>query len=133
MHAVNRMMVVIAAENFSENRKAAIDFYVRLFNVKVLYDSDWFINLKDQKDRWEIGIIDAKNTVTPQDARHRPQGFYLTLVVDDVDNVHQTAQKAKLDILELPTDTAYGQRRMLLRDPNGAVIDVSTPIPDFEF
>ncbi|MDB9527643.1 hypothetical protein PN498_16725 [Oscillatoria sp. CS-180] len=56
------------------------------------------------------------------------QGIYLTFVVPDVDDCHAKAQAMNVKILQPPTDEFYGQRRMLLVDPNGVLIDISALI-----
>lgn len=53
----------------------------------------------------------------------------LTVVVDDVDTVHARARAAGIEIVEPPTDLFYGQRRMLVTDPNGLLVDVSSECP----
>ena len=59
--------------------------------------------------------------------RNLPPGVLLTIVVPDVDAVHRLVLERGLDLVEPPRDLFYGQRRMLLRDPNGVVLDVSSP------
>jgi uncharacterized glyoxalase superfamily protein PhnB len=61
--------------------------------------------------------------------RAAPTGGMLTLVVDDVDAVHARAQEAGIEIVEPPTDLFYGQRRMLVTDPNGLLVDISSECP----
>ncbi|MEM8968934.1 MAG: VOC family protein [Bacteroidota bacterium] len=60
-------------------------------------------------------------------------GFYTIFVVDNTDEVFKIAKTEGFEVLSEPTDTFYGQRRSLLKDPNGALVDVSSPIPNFEF
>ena len=56
--------------------------------------------------------------------RNQPQGFYITFVVDDVDELFEVAQAENFGVFQAPLDTFYGQRRLLLKDPNGTVVDV---------
>ena len=53
----------------------------------------------------------------------------LTIVVDDVDALHRQAVDRGLEVVESPRDLFYGQRRMLLVDPNGLLVDVSSECP----
>ncbi|MEL6965356.1 MAG: VOC family protein, partial [Pseudomonadota bacterium] len=48
-------------------------------------------------------------------------------VVSDCDDVHKRAVEMSAEVVEPPTDMPYGQRRMLVRDPDGTLIDVSAP------
>lgn len=128
MKTIDRMMTNICSDNLVESR----DFYKKLFDFDVNYDSDWFVLLVSKDKRQELAIIDRTNDVVPQAARNLPQGFYLTFVIDNVDDVFQVAQTENFDIISEPTDTFYGQRRLLLKDPNGTLVDISSPIKDFE-
>lgn len=58
----------------------------------------------------------------------------LTFVVDDVDVVHEFAAKRGDTIVEPPTNLFYGQRRMVVRDPDGTAVDISSECaPSQEF
>lgn len=122
-------MTNICSDNLSESR----DFYTKLFDFNVDYDSDWFVHLISKDKKFEIGIIDRTNEMVPKDFRNSPQGFYITFVVDNADELFQVAQSEKFEIISEPTDTFYGQRRLLLKDPNGTLVDISSPIKDFKF
>ena len=51
----------------------------------------------------------------------------LTFLVEDCDAVYETAKAMKANIVEVPREMAYGQRRMILRDPAGTFVDISSP------
>ncbi len=129
MKKINRIMTNICSDNLAESR----DFYTKLFDFKVDYDSDWFIHLISKDKKLELGIIDRTNEIVPKGFQNNPQGFYITFVVDNVDAVFKIAESEKFEIISEPTDTFYGQRRLLLKDPNGTLVDISSPIKDFEF
>lgn len=50
-----------------------------------------------------------------------------------MDEIFEIAQLEKFSIVKESTDTFYGQRRLLLQDPNGTLVDISSPIKDFNF
>ena len=125
---INRLLTNLCSDDLPATR----DFYVTLFDFTVPFESNWFINLISQDQQLELSIIQRTHELVPPEYRKPPQGFYLTIVVEDVDRAHTLAQKAGFPIVSPPTDTFYGQRRMLLTDPNGVLIDVSSPIPDFD-
>jgi len=129
MPTVNRLLTNIC----SRDLEASKAFYTKLFDFEAAYDSDWFVNLISKEHQLELGIISAESEIVPPQVQAEPQGFYLTLVVENADAIFDLAKAEKLDILSEPEDTFYGQRRLLLRDPDGTVVDVSSPIPDFEF
>jgi len=129
MERINRMMINICSEKLSESKY----FYTQLFDFEVDFDSDWFVHMVCKDKSWELGIIEKANALVPAEYRKKPLGFYLTFVVDDVEVVYKKALSEKMEVLAEPVDTAYGQRRLILKDPNGAMVDVSSPIKDFEF
>lgn len=122
-------MTNICSDNLMESR----NFYTKLFDFNVDYDSDWFVHLISKDKKLELGIIDRTNEIVPKDFQNNPQGFYVTFVVDNTDEIFQIAEAEKFEIISKPTDTFYGQRRLLLKDPNGTLVDVSSPIEGFEF
>lgn len=128
MKTINRMMTNICSDNLAESK----DFYTKLFDFNVDYDSDWFVHLISKDKQLELGIISRTSEIVPDQFQHNPQGFYVTFVVDNVDEVFEIAKKVGLEILSEPVDTFYGQRRLLLKDPNETLVDVSSPIQNFE-
>lgn len=129
MKAINRIMTNICSDNLAASR----DFYTKLFDFKVDFDSDWFVHLISKNKNLELGIIDRTNEIVPKDFQNNPQGFYVTFVVDNVDEIFRIAESEKFEIISEPRDTFYGQRRLLLKDPNGTLVDISSPIKGFEF
>lgn len=109
------------------------EFYTALFDFRVDFDSDWFVHLISEDQELELGIIDYQSQVVPPGLSSNQSGMYLTFVVEDVDKLHEVAVQEKLEVIEEPKDTFYGQRRLLLKDPNGVVVDISAPIPNFQF
>lgn len=118
------MMTNICSEQLSESR----DFYTKLFDFTIDYDSDWFIHLISTDKKLELGIIDINSEIVPKDIRKQPTGTYITFVVDNVDELYKIAKTNEFKIVQSPVDTFYGQRRMLLKDPNNYIIDISSPV-----
>lgn len=122
-------MTNICSDNITKSR----DFYTKLFDFTVDYDSDWFIHLISKDKKLELGIINRTNEIVPKDFQNHPKGFYVTFIVDNTDEIFKIAKSEKFKIISEPNDTFYGQRRLLLKDPNGTLVDISSPIKDFEF
>ncbi len=120
--ALQRFMFNICSDDLPGSR----DFYVRLFGFQVNFDSDWFVQLKDSTQPFELGIIARTHEMVPKDFQAQPQGIYPTFVVEDVEVQYRIAQEAGYTIVAPPIDTFYGQRRLLLKDPNGMLVDVSS-------
>jgi len=122
-------MTSICSNNLNRSKK----FYTELFDLKVEFESDWFILLVSLNQKLELGIIERTNEIVPKNFQKLPQGFYITFVVNDSDEYFEKAKKANFEIVSEPLDTFYGQRRFLLKDPDGTLVDVSSPIEDFVF
>ncbi len=122
MNTINRMLTNICSDNLEETKT----FYTKLFDFDVAFDSDWFIQLVSKDKNFELGIIESSNDLVPEEFQNKPQGFYLTFVVDSADAIFAEAKKEKYEIVAEPADTEYGQRRLLLKDPSGTLVDVSS-------
>lgn len=121
---MNRLFANICSSDLGTAKR----FYVELFGFEVKYDSDWFVHLGDSANAsLELGLIDRNHDLVPESARGQSSGTYLTLVVDDVDFIYQRAKELQIDVIQLPTLTFYGQKRMLLHDPDGTLLDISSP------
>jgi uncharacterized glyoxalase superfamily protein PhnB len=125
--AMQRLLINLC----SNELEASKAFYTRLFHFQIAFDSDWFVNLKAPSNGMEIGLIADGHAIVPKGVVTPPQGFYLTIVVEDADAIYEKAKALSYTIVSPPEDTFYGQRRLLLKDPNGVVVDVSSLIKDF--
>ncbi len=115
---------------FSDDLIASKNWYVELLGYRVDFDSDWFVHLQDpQKPDIEVGLLSKTHELVPENYRQSHSGGMLTIVVDDVDEVYRRAEARGESILEAPKDLFYGQRRMLLTDPNGMLLDISSECP----
>lgn len=112
----------------SSDVAATASFYEHLLGMTRHFDSDWFVILTHPDiDGLEFGILQRDHAIVPPDVRAAPAGVIVTFVVADCDEVHRRAVAAGATVIEPPADMPYGQRRMLLRDPDGTVLDVSAP------
>lgn len=114
----------------SNNVNKTAQFYEHILGMTRHFDSDWFVILThDAIAGLELGILQRDHEIVPQAAQNPPTGIMLTFVVDDCNAIHNTAITHEVSVVETPTDMPYGQRRMLLLDPDGTMIDVSSKIP----
>lgn len=120
--SIDRVLVNVVSGDLS----AAAAFYEKLLGFERIYDSDWFIDLKNPGSAVEIGIIKRGHEIVPVGASGKPGGMYLTFVVADVEEIATHAKSLGVQVVEEPTDTFYGQRRMLLLDPDGNTLDISS-------
>ena len=108
---------------------ATAQFYEDLIGMKRTGDFGWFFILShDDMPGFELGVLDRRHETIPAGVTTNPSGIVLTFVVASVEAVHSQAKIMSADVVEGPTDLPYGQRRLMLRDPAGTVVDVSSPI-----
>ena len=112
----------------SSNVEQSAEFYETLLNMKRHFDSDWFVILTHKNiEGLELGLLQRDHEFVPKSLQTPPSGIMITFVVDDCDDIHQKAKSLNTTIIEAPKDMPYGQRRMLIKDPDGTVIDISSP------
>ncbi len=124
MQKVNRLITNICSDNINESHS----FYTQLFSFNTTFESDWYIQLSAVDQPLELGIISRTSDLIPQDFQKNPRGIYLTFVVGSADEVYKQALENNYQVISKPEDTFYGQRRLLLTDPDGTLIDVSSLI-----
>jgi catechol 2,3-dioxygenase-like lactoylglutathione lyase family enzyme len=111
-----------------KNLRDSVAFYQALANFEILHQRDWQVILTMKgHPGLELALIDQISEFAPRHAWGMHEGAYLTLVVDNVFTALERARDLKVEIIEEPVALDYGQTRALIRDPNGLVIDLSTP------
>lgn len=119
-----RILPNICADDLAASR----DFYVQLLGFEVNYDSDWYVQLRGPKPQaLEFGIIKRTHDLVPKTFQTTPSGMYVTFVVPNVDAVYQKAIDMGVTVVQAPRNEFYGQRRFLVLDPAGCLIDVCSP------
>lgn len=120
----SRILTNICADDLAACR----DFYVRLLGFEVKYDSDWYVQLGSSGPlELEFGIIKRTHDLVPTVFQTAPSGMYVTFVVPNVDEVYMTAMAMGAQVIQEPRNEFYGQRRFLVLDPAGCLIDVCSP------
>lgn len=121
---LQRLLINLRTENLIES----MQFYTTLFDFQAMYESDWFIQLVSDDKGLELGLIQTNHAIVPPTLGDTMTGAYITLVVDDVDHFYAMVQQQEYEIIQPPEAMFYGQKRLLLRAPEGTVCDVSSPI-----
>ncbi|MFC5137694.1 VOC family protein [Actinomycetospora rhizophila] len=123
--AMRRSFPTVLSDRLPETR----DFYVALLGFRVAFDSDWYVALSrtDGDDVHELAIWAVGHELVPPPYRADPAGVILTFVVDDVDAVHAEARRLRLPLVAPPRDLFHGRRQMLVTDPNGMLVEISSP------
>ncbi|MFN3225654.1 MAG: VOC family protein [Hyphomicrobiales bacterium] len=106
----------------------AATFYQTLLGLVRHFDSDWFVILTHPDlPGFEFGILSRDHETMPTECREAPQGVVVTFVVADLEAVLERATALDAETIQMPTRMPYGQTRLLLRDPDGAIVDISSP------
>ncbi|WP_259781694.1 VOC family protein [Aestuariispira ectoiniformans] len=107
---------------------ATQEFYASLLDMVTCFESDWFVIMTPRdRPQFELGLIDSGSELIPASYCDTPRGSYFTFVVEDVSEIYDRAKSNGYKVIQPPRDEAYGQRRMLVEDPNGYLVDVSAP------
>jgi catechol 2,3-dioxygenase-like lactoylglutathione lyase family enzyme len=123
--AIARLIPNICSDCLSATR----DFYVELLGFQIQFDSDWYVQVSSPDNpQLELGIMQRDHELVPPAFQSIPAGTFLTVVVDDVDAIYTKALERHVPVIQAPRDEFYGQRRLLVSDPNGLLVDISSPI-----
>jgi catechol 2,3-dioxygenase-like lactoylglutathione lyase family enzyme len=111
--AVKRIKPNIRSDRFDESRA----FYNDVIGLGGGDGLDWILFFGTEQPEVQLSVmkLDLKAGIHPE----------VSIEVDDVDDVHARAVAAGAEIVYPLTDEDWGLRRFFVRDPNGAVINVT--------
>ena len=101
----------------SDDFDASRAFYKGVIGLDEGQGLDWilFFGTSDRAVQLSVMKLDLHAGLHPD----------VSIEVDDVDEVHARAVEAGCEIVYPLTDEPWGLRRFFIRDPNGAVINVT--------
>jgi predicted enzyme related to lactoylglutathione lyase len=110
---VKRIKPNILSDDFESSR----GFYIDVIGLEGGQGLDWimFFGTEQREVQLSVMALDIK----------AHQHAAVSIEVDDVDAVHARAVAAGAEITYLLTDEEWGLRRFFVRDPNGAIINVT--------
>ena len=103
-------------------------FYTEKLGFGVTFENEFYLLLHTPNQQAEISFL-LPNHPTQQPIFQSPfpgQGVYLTIEVDNVDEVYQSLKEIGLPIVIDIRDEPWGDRHFAIVDPNGVGIDVVT-------
>ncbi len=109
----------------TEDLKATSETLEKLLDFIIEFDSDWFVIMAKGNNR--LSAFKRDSEFIPIDYQMKAQGVIITFVVENVEVYFTRANNLGLNIVEEPRDLPYGQRRMLVQDPSGILLDISSP------
>jgi catechol 2,3-dioxygenase-like lactoylglutathione lyase family enzyme len=123
---INALFPVLCSNDVA----AARDFYVRLFQLRIVFDAGWYVQLvSPTTPAVQLGFVARDHDSVPPRFRVPPRGVLVTLEVDDVDAIFARARDLGLSIEMSLRDESFGQRHFMTVDPDGLLVDVVKPIP----
>jgi len=110
---VKRIKPNILSDRFDESRS----FYNDVIGLDGGDGLDWILFFGTDQREVQLSVmkLDIKAHVHPD----------VSIEVDDVDAVYERARAAGVEIVYPIADEEWGLRRFFVRDPNGAVINVT--------
>jgi catechol 2,3-dioxygenase-like lactoylglutathione lyase family enzyme len=106
-----------------------VDFYERATGVRASWSTEDFAELRTTSATLAIGSTRTVPLFAPGAARPADnRTVIIEFLVDDVDSVHQNLVGFVEEFVNEPTTMPWGNRSLLLRDPDGNLINFFTPV-----
>ncbi|WP_405705159.1 VOC family protein [Streptomyces sp. NBC_00069] len=106
-----------------------VDFYERATGVEADWSTEDFAELRTTSATLAIAGTRTVPLFAPGAARPADNhSVIVEFLVDDVDHVHQNMTGSTEDLVQAPTTMPWGNRSLLLRDPDGNLVNFFTPI-----
>jgi catechol 2,3-dioxygenase-like lactoylglutathione lyase family enzyme len=113
-----------------EDVPASARFYVQHFGFRPRLELDWFTTLTHQDRPYELGFVRADHDTVPAGYRgRRAQGLIIGLLVPDAKEVDTRLRAAGVRVVLPLRDEPFGQRHVMVADPNDVLVDVVQTIP----
>jgi catechol 2,3-dioxygenase-like lactoylglutathione lyase family enzyme len=123
---VNSFYPVLMSDHILTTR----DFYVQHFGFQIIFESDWYVSLKSQDERYELAFVAYTHDTVVKEYQQPVAGLLLNFEVSDVDAEYQRLiVQNGLPLKRELLSESFGQRHFATVDPNGVLIDVIQIIP----
>jgi catechol 2,3-dioxygenase-like lactoylglutathione lyase family enzyme len=112
----------IVTDKLAETKK----FYTDILDFGVTFENEFYILLHTPGKEAEISFL-LPNHPSQQPLFQQPfmgQGMYLTVEVDDVDQIYNDLKRKGVEIKVDLRDEPWGDRHFAIQDPNGIGIDL---------
>ncbi|NDK23845.1 VOC family protein [Streptomyces sp. TR1341] len=106
-----------------------VAFYERALGVRAEWATEDFAELRPAGATLAIAGTRTVPLFAPGSARPADNHSVITeFLVDDVDRVHQDLSGFVTEFVTEPTTMPWGNRSLLLRDPDGNLVNFFTPV-----
>ena len=113
---------LITVAKLAESR----DFFVTHFGMSVVFEASWVAMLaRAEGGPIALGLMTADHPSNPPGPEEfNGKGMIITVQVEDAAAEHKRLQAAGAPIVYGPAAEPWGQRRFMVRDPSGILVDV---------
>ena len=106
-----------------------VDFYQRATGVEAVWATPVFAELRTPTATLAIADTSTVALFAPGSARPADNHSVITeFLVDDVDRTYRDLTGLVPDVVAEPTTMPWGNRSLLLRDPDGNLVNFFTPV-----
>ena len=101
-------------------------FYMEKLGFGVTFENDFYLLMHSPNKQTELSFL-LPHHQSQQPFFQKPyngQGMYLTIEVDEVDNIYKDLKNKGVDIKVELRDEPWGDRHFAIEDPNGIGIDI---------
>lgn len=119
---IKRIDATISTYKLKESK----EFYVKHFGFKLVYESDWYIELIAPG----LPTAGVSFTLPQREAgEFFKKGLIISFEVDDVDGEYARLKAGGVEIVQDLADKPWGERSFVIDDPNGVHLYIYKSIP----
>jgi catechol 2,3-dioxygenase-like lactoylglutathione lyase family enzyme len=108
-----------------------VDFYEHVLGASATWSTEGFAEVRTPSGTLAIGSARTVSFCGPGAAR--PADNHTAIIeflVEDVDGEHDKLKAWLSDVVTVPTTMPWGNRSLLVRDPDGNLVNFFTPVTD---
>lgn len=106
-----------------------VNFYEQVTGVRAVWGTEDFAELRTARGTLAIGSTRTVALFAPGAARPADnRTAIIEFLVDDVDARYEDLRGVVEDFVTVPTTMPWGNRAMLMRDPDGNLVNFFTPV-----
>jgi predicted enzyme related to lactoylglutathione lyase len=106
-----------------------VTFYERATGVRAEWATEDFAEIRTPSGTLAIGSTRTVPLFAPGSARPAENhSAIIEFLVDDVDGVHASLKDLVTEFVTEPTTLPWGNRSLLVRDPDGTLVNFFTPV-----
>ena len=109
---------------------ASVEFYERAFGLerRLLHESGQYAELETGATALAFAAHDLAAESVRDLAHKEPAGFEVCLVDEEVEAAYKRALEAGAETVSEPQEKPWGQHTAYVRDPDGALIEIASPM-----